>query len=239
MDSHSHINPGEKKISGPQSRKEPSFLLGVIPARGGSKGIPRKNVRPICGHPLIAWTIAAARASSELGDFVLSTEDREIAEAARAYGAKILERPEELARDEAASRDVVLHALSALKAQTAVLLQPTSPVRRAGLIDRVIRAFREGEWDSMATGFMQPLYPPHGVEHRRQDIKSVFVNDGSVIVARREQMERGSLFGKRAGTLVTSREENVDIDESFDFFMAEKILEKALAEGWMSPPALA
>ncbi|MDR1312408.1 MAG: acylneuraminate cytidylyltransferase family protein [Deltaproteobacteria bacterium] len=212
------------------------MLLGVIPARGGSKGIPRKNIKPICGHPLLAWTVQAAAGSLRLGDFAVSTEDDEIAEVAALYGAPVLKRPPELAGDEVLSRDVVSHALRILGGDAAVLLQPTSPARRPGLVDKVIEAFGDGEWDSMSTGYDAWLYPPHGTEHRRQDISTVFVNDGSVICTRAEIVFNGSLFGPKAGTLVTSREENVDIDDEYDFWLAEKVLEKALAEGWAKPP---
>ena len=210
--------------------------LGIIPARGGSKGVPRKNIKTICGHPLIAWTIQAAKTSRLLDRCVVSTEDAEIADIAKAYGAEILERPSELAADETISRDVIAHALSVTKADHSVLLQATSPIRSAGLIDRAITAFQGGQWDSLATGFSHPLYPPHGVEHRRQDIEYVFVNDGSVIVSTSETVFNNSLFGQKAATLVTSREENVDIDDEFDFWLAEKVLEKLLAEGWDVAP---
>lgn len=211
-------------------------FLGIIPARGGSKGVPRKNIKPICGHPLIAWTIQAARASKRLDRVLVSTEDREIADISRAYGAEVLERPAELAGDTALSREVIVHALEATGAAHSVLLQATSPVRSPGLIDRVIEAFDAGQWDSMATGQEHPLYPPHGVEHRRQDIQYVFVNDGSVIVSTRATVMAQSLFGPRAGTLVSSREENVDIDDEFDFWLAEKVLERVLAQGWDIEP---
>jgi len=210
--------------------------LGLIPARGGSKGVPRKNIKMICGHPLIAWTIRAARDSRLLDQVLVSTEDEEIAEVSRAYGAEVLRRPPELAADDTISRDVIAHALKETGAGHSVLLQATSPVRSPGLLDRVIGAFESGRWDSMATGFEQLLYPPHGVEHRRQDIKSVFVNDGSVIVSTRETVLGQSLFGKRAGTIVTSREENVDIDDEFDFWLAEKVLERVLGQGWDIAP---
>jgi N-acylneuraminate cytidylyltransferase len=212
------------------------MILGVIPARGGSKGIPRKNIKPICGHPLLAWTVQAAAGSMRLDSYAVSTEDPEIAAVAKLYGAPVLKRPSSLADDDVLSRDVVAHALRILGGDAAVLLQPTSPVRRPGLVDSVVVAFSTGDWDSMSTGYDTLLYPPHGTEHRRQDIDSVFVNDGSVICSTAETVFNGSLFGARAGTLVTSREENVDIDDEYDFWLAGKVLEKALAEGWAKPP---
>jgi len=211
-------------------------FLGIIPARGGSKGVPRKNVRPICGHPLIAWTIGAALKSKTLDQVLVSTEDEEIAEISRAYGAEVLDRPAELAVDTALSRDVIAHALKATGAGHSVLLQATSPIRSPDLIDRVVAAFLESDWDSMATGFEYPLYPPHGVEHRRQDIKHVFVNDGNVIISTSRTVFNQSLFGRKTGTMITSREENIDIDDEFDFWMAEKVLERMLDRGWEIEP---
>src|SRR5690349_11475180 len=108
-------------------------VLGLIPARGGSKGIPRKNIKPIAGKPLIAWTIEAALAARGLDGVVVTTEDPEIAEVARAYGAEVpFLRPMELAADETPGIDPVLHALDMLPGFDAVLLlQPTSPLRTA------------------------------------------------------------------------------------------------------------
>ena len=215
------------------------MILGVIPARGGSKGIPRKNIKVLHGHPLIAWTIKDARESKLLDKFVVSTEDGEVASIARKYGAQVLTRPQELAGDGVISREVVAHALRILGGDVSVLLQATSPVRRPGLIDKAVTTFRDWGWDSVATGFPYYIYPPHGVEHRRQDISQVFVNDGSVIVSKAETILNGSLFGEKAGTLITTRDENVDIDEEYDFWLAEKTIEKGLAEGWITPPRLA
>jgi CMP-N-acetylneuraminic acid synthetase len=201
-------------------------ILGIIPARGGSKGIPRKNIKPLYGRPLVAWTIEAARKSRLLDRFVVSTEDAEIAAVAREWGGEVLDRPPELASDTAISREVIKHALLALDGRVSVLLQPTNPIRDHNLIDRVIQAFLDGDFDSMATGWMNPVYPPHGQEHRRQDISEVFVNDGSIVVSTRETILAGSLFGQKRGTMVTDREQNVDIDDDFDFWLAEKIMEK-------------
>lgn len=201
-------------------------ILGIIPARGGSKGIPRKNIKLLYGRPLLAWSIEAARNSRLLDRFVVSTEDAEIATVAREWGAEVLDRPPELAADTAISREVIKHALVTLDADVSVLLQPTNPIRDDDLIDRVVQAFLDGDYDSMATGWMNPVYPPHGEEHRRQDISDVFVNDGNIVVSTRETILAGSLFGQKRGTMVLDREQNVDIDESFDFWMAEKLMEK-------------
>ena len=101
----------------------PPIILGVIPARGGSKGIPRKNIRPIAGKPLLAWTIEHAKASKLLTRFVVSTEDAEIAKIARGRGAEVLKRPAKLAGDKADTLPVLQHALDAIPADIVVLLQ--------------------------------------------------------------------------------------------------------------------
>ena len=113
------------------------MILGVIPARGGSKGIPRKNIRMIAGKPLIAWTIEAALKAKLLDRLVVSTEDREIARIAGDRGAEVIGRPAELASDEATTLSVLQHALSVIDAQAVVLLQATSAVLDDGLIDRL------------------------------------------------------------------------------------------------------
>ena len=205
-------------------------ILGIIPARGGSKGVPRKNIKTICGRPLIAWTIEAAQKSRLLDRFVVSTEDAEIAAVALEWGAEVLDRPPELAEDAVISREVIRHVLEVTGASVSVLLQPTSPIRDDDLIDNCIRKFLENGYDSLATGFMNPQYPPHGQEHRRQDISDSFVNDGSVVISTRETIMAGSLFGQKAGILVTDREQNVDIDDEFDFWLADRVLERRLAQ---------
>src|ERR687886_659490 len=107
-------------------------VVGLIPARGGSKGIPGKNLVPLCGRPLLAWTVGAACAARGLDRVVVSTDSPEIAATARELGADVLERPAELARDETPMYDVLLHALEELgRPEILVLLQPTSPLRRA------------------------------------------------------------------------------------------------------------
>jgi CMP-N,N'-diacetyllegionaminic acid synthase len=209
------------------------MILGIIPARGGSKGIPRKNICMCYTYPLIVWTIKAAQQSKRLDRFVVSTEDPEIAAVAESWGADVLNRPLELAGDDVISRDVIRHALEATDAQVSVLLQPTSPVRDDDLIDRAIQRFLEGGYDSLATGFMNPIYPPHGEEHRRQDISAAFVNDGSVVISTRRTIMNNSLFGDKRGIMVTDREQNIDVDDPFDLWLAEKVLEKRVTERGM------
>ncbi|MFA5147194.1 MAG: acylneuraminate cytidylyltransferase family protein [Candidatus Omnitrophota bacterium] len=202
------------------------MILGIIPARGGSKGIPRKNIKTIAGKPLIAWTIEAASGSRLLDRFVVSTEDKEIAAVSKRYGAEVAERPAGLATDEATTLSVLQHVLSKIDADTVVLLQPTSPVRSNGLIDRCIARFKESGADNLGTGFICKFMEYGTYTARRQDLKGFFYDDGNVYVIKADLIRKGTLFGKKAGHFETSKEENIEIDDDFDFWMAEQILLK-------------
>lgn len=129
-------------------------VLAIIPARGGSKGLPRKNIRPLNGKPLIAYTIEESKKSEYINRIVVSTEDKEIAEVSNKYGAKIIKRPLELAKDNTPTIDVVLHTLDDLKnnePDIIVLLQPTSPLRTSQDIDNAIKSFIEQDCDSVVS----------------------------------------------------------------------------------------
>lgn len=204
------------------------MILGVIPARGGSKYVPRKNVRMLCGKPLIAWSIEAADASSLLDSYVVSTEDSEIAEIAINYGAQVMDRPQELATDEADTLPVLLHVLEQIEATTVVLLQPTSPIRDTDLIDRCIRKFLETGADSLATGFTCKYVEYGKNEKRRQDIPGFFYDDGNVYVIRADLIQRGDRYGEHIERVLLDREQNVEIDDEFDFWLAEQVLERRL-----------
>jgi N-acylneuraminate cytidylyltransferase len=206
-------------------------ILGITPARGGSKGIPRKNIRMLVGKPLLAWTIEAAQKSELLDDYVVSTEDQEIAAVARQYGARVIARPQELAGDEVSTLSVLQHALSQVEASVVVLLQATSPIRDEGLIDRCIKRFLETGADSLATGFICK-YKEYGTNiKRRQDIEGFFVDDGSVYVIRSEMIKAGDRFGQCRELFITDREQNIEIDDEFDLWLAEQVLRKRMGNG--------
>jgi len=203
-------------------------ILGVIPARGGSKGIPRKNLKKLCGKPLVVWAIEAAKKSKLLDRFVVSTEDEEIAEVSRKYRAEVVHRPPELAKDETPILAVLQDVLKKIDADVVVLLNPTSPIRNPGLIDRCIRRFLDSGADSLATGFMCK-YKEYGThDDRRQDIKGFFYDDGNVYVTKADLVRKGDRFGKKIERVITDKEQNVDIDDDFDFWIAEQILKKRL-----------
>ena len=200
------------------------MILGITPARGGSKGIPRKNIKQIAGKPLLAWTIEAARKSSLIDKYVVSTEDEEVANIARQFGAEVLSRPEELATDEASTLCVLQHAIESIPCDIAVLLQATSPIRKPGLIDECIQEFLNNEYDSLATGFMCK-YVEYGKNNlRRQDMEGFFYDDGNVYVIKADIIRAGDRYGKTISRKIINRKENVEIDDEFDFWLAEQIL---------------
>lgn len=229
------------------------IIFGVITARGGSKGLPGKNLKPLGGIPLIGWTIRAARESRELTRTYVSTDDPEIAEAARALGAEVpFLRPAALAQDDSSIFEVLKHAVGEFTARTGqtpeivVLLQPTSPLRTAAHIDATVRLIREGGGDSAETvtedlthpyhrfvmdgDKLLPMFPESQRASRRQEAPPAYRPNGGVYAARTGiLMERGKLHGDDLRGLVMDLESSVDIDGPWDFKLAEAIVaEKGL-----------
>ncbi len=202
-------------------------ILGVIPARGGSKGVTRKNIRPVAGKPLLVWTIEAAKQSKLLERWVVSTEDAEIAEIATRNGAEVLARPAQLATDEASTVSVLQHALDHIPAEVVVVLAPTSPIRRGGgLIDACIEKFFDEAADSLGTVHKDYSYEYGQEMPRRQEIRPRLVDNGNVYVIRAEVIRGGRWLGDRLAIFETTREEGVEIDDEFDLWLAEQVLNK-------------
>lgn len=202
------------------------MIIGITPARGGSKGIPRKNIREIYCKPLIAWTIEAAKKSKLLDRYIVSTEDKEIAGIAKKCGAEVVSRPPELATDEATTLSVLQDILKKIKADIIVLLQCTSPVRDDDLIDKCVKRFLESGADSLATGWECNLFEWGTYSTRRQQLKSFFHDDGNIYILKADIVKAGQLWGKKMEKFPISREQNFEIDEEFDFWLNEQILKK-------------
>lgn len=206
------------------------MIIGIIPARGGSKGIPRKNIKKIGGKPLIYWTIKSALESELLDDFFVSTEDEEIAEITNSYGAKVIARPESLSDDSTTTLEVLkYHVMNDVpELATAVLLQCTSPVRSSDLIDKCIKQYKLGEYDSLATGFNCKFEEWGASSRPRQKIKGFFYDDGNVYVLDREIIinQREGMFGNKPTYFFTHKIETFEIDDEIDFWVVEKFLEK-------------
>ncbi|MGI8423850.1 MAG: cytidylyltransferase domain-containing protein [Chloroflexota bacterium] len=225
-------------------------VLGVVPARGGSKSIPRKNLAPLAGKPLLAYTSDEALRSRELSRVILDTDDEEIAAAGRTLGVEVpFLRPPALARDETLIVDVLCHLLGRLDAvegyrpDVVVLLQPTSPLRRAEHIDAAVRVLAERNADTVVTVIPVPhQFNPVSVLQvdedgqlrpflqgplitRRQDKPPVYARNGpAVLVMRREVLERGVLYGERVVALHMDAADSVDIDGYEDLVLAEYLL---------------
>ena len=217
--------------------------FALIPARGGSKGIPRKNIKLIAGKPLIAWTIEAAQRSGLLDSVVVSTDDAEIAEVARRAGAQVpFMRPVELAQDHTPGLDPVLHALAQLpQFESVLLLQPTSPLRSTEDIDACLgMALRQRtpsvvsvcEPDThpywtyrLAEGqTLLPLIAAAPVT-RRQDLPPVVAVNGCLYFAAADWLKRsGSLVGPQTLAYLMPRERSVDLDTPLDWKLAELLL---------------
>jgi len=204
------------------------MIIGITPARGGSKSIPRKNIKEICGKPLLAWTIEAAKKSKLLDRYVVSTEDEEIAGIARKYGAEVIARPPELATDEATTLSVLQDVLKKIDADIVVLLQCTSPVRDDDLIDKCIKKFLQTGADSLATGYECFLFEWGTYSARRQDLKGFFHDDGNVCVIKADLIKKGELWGRKMEKFIISKEQTFEIDDEFDFWLNEQILKKRL-----------
>lgn len=224
-----------------------SGLLALIPARGGSKGIPRKNVRPIAGRPLIGWTIKAAKAAGLFDRIVVSTEDAEIAHVARACGAEVpFVRPASLSADDTPGIAPVLHALEELPGYDAVvLLQPTSPLRSAEDIANAVRLARsrgapavvsvcEPDAHPQWTYRMSPdgaLMPWEASAHasRRQELEPVYMLNGAIYYAESDfARETGALVGPGTIGYPMPAERSVDIDTPLDWRIAELLLADAV-----------
>jgi len=223
-------------------------ILGIIPARGGSKGIPRKNIKPLHGKPLIYYTIKEALKSKFLNRVVVSTEDNDIAEIAKKFGAKVIKRPKELARDETPIRDVVIHVLNKFKEKkyipdAVVLLQPSSPLRKAHHIDEAISLFfhencdfvvsvceskKPPYWYFIAEGnYLRPLLKPDDSWSGRQDLPKTYIPNGALYISTPEKLYKFSnYYNGKIVPYVMSMEESVDIDDELDFILAEKLMER-------------
>jgi CMP-N,N'-diacetyllegionaminic acid synthase len=220
--------------------------LALITARGGSKGIPGKNVRPLAGRPLIEWTIAAAQQSELRGHVVVSTDDAEIAAVARRAGADVpFMRPSALATDASPGVDAVLHALEQLPAYDSVLLlQPTSPLRSRIDIDACLALVRERSVPSVVSVTECATHPawcygigtrghltrmlPGEPPARRQGLPPAYVLNGALYYSDAAWLRRGRrLVTEETLAYVMPAERSVDIDTWLDWKFAELLLQEA------------
>ncbi|XOB91204.1 cytidylyltransferase domain-containing protein [Pseudomonadota bacterium 24LQ007] len=223
-------------------------ILVVIPARGGSKRLPRKNVLPLAGKPLICWTIEAALEAKLNARIMVTSDDEEILAIARQYqsqGVIAYKRPDELATDTASTADVLIDAVKAEQAaghdpETLVLLQPTSPLRNAEDIRAAMDVYREGGCEDTVVTVCEVDHPTawvgtigegarlEGIDlsgKRSQDYRKEYRLNGAVYVARVDWLvSSGVVFTERLCASVMPRMRSLDIDESVDFLVCESLI---------------
>jgi CMP-N,N'-diacetyllegionaminic acid synthase len=224
-------------------------VLGVITARGGSRGLPGKNIADVAGKPLIGWTIAAARAARGLTRSIVSTDSAAIAAVARQCGAEVpFLRPPELARDETPHLPVLLHALDWMRdhagfdADYVMLLQPTSPLRNAADIEESLAlAARHGAESVVAMvephghpywcktlapdGRVVPLLPPYAGSLRRQDLPPALLPNGALYLVRTDFLRRtGGFYGERTYAYVMPPERSLDVDTAWELELVRLVM---------------
>jgi len=223
-------------------------VLALIPARGGSKGVSRKNVRHVAGKPLIAWTIGEAKKSLFLDSIIVSTDDGQIASVARRSGARVpFMRPKKLATDKADMMSVVMHALDwterhGERYDYLLLLQPSSPLRTADDIDGAIRELIQKRRMSIVS-VCEVDHPPHWsnvlprsgsmrdfintriIGKNRQDIRTFYRINGAIYIASTKYLKKRPEFvGADTYAFIMPKERSVDIDTEFDLKVADLLL---------------
>lgn len=231
-------------------------VLGLIPARGGSKGIPGKNLRELAGRPLLAYTRDAALASGVIDRLVLSTDSEAIAELGRHLGIEVpFLRPVELAQDDTPMLPVLQHTVKILEEsewspEIVVLLQPTSPLRKPEHIVVAVRQLQQGDCDSVVSAVEIPhLYSPQKALKvvdgalqfwmddgeqitRRQELEPTYAREGTVYAVLREVlMERNSIYGDRCRPLILNAEESLSLDDLDDWREAEERMKEINRSG--------
>jgi CMP-N,N'-diacetyllegionaminic acid synthase len=231
----------------------PAAVLAIIPARGGSQGIPRKNIRSVAGKPLLYWTVLAAQQARCITRIIVSTDDEEIAEVARTCGAEApFRRPSSISQADSSAMDVVIHALAFFdksenyRPDFVVYLQPTSPLRTHEDIDAAYEMLichpsalgvasvgpvsQHPDWMQTITdeGVLVPFTRPADQStKRRQDLPKLYCNNGAVYIQRRETfITRRTWYPDPTYAYVMPPERSIDIDSDFDLYLADLILAK-------------
>lgn len=224
-------------------------ILAIIPARGGSKGIPHKNIMKICKKPLIAYSIEAAKESKYIDYILVSTDDTCIKEVSLSYGAKVpFLRPDEISTDRAKSIDVVLHGIDYLKEHNenfdyVILIQPTSPLRTSDDIDTAIESVIEANKDSLISVCecsenpilmrtiekekLKPVLEFNGDNLRRQELPTFYVFNGAIYINKVDMLQNKKQFvDENTMPFIMDSKKSIDIDNMIDAKIAEMILKE-------------
>jgi len=222
--------------------------VAVVPARGGSKGIPGKNLANVAGLPLIAWTLLAASNADLPIRLIVTTDSQDIADVAKGYGSEVIRRPQHLALDESPTEPAIVHALRESRVSdeaSLLLLQPTSPIRNSGSIDRAHATFVESGRDTLVAVVEEAIFDwsgppedphPHyntNMRPRRQDFRPeevVYRETGSIYISRVAPfIQAGNRIHGSTTLFVMAKSESIDIDDSHDLVIADAVLRHDLA----------
>ena len=232
-------------------KSDNSHIVAIIPARGGSKGIPQKNIRLLAGKPLIVYSIEQAIGSKAINRVLVSTDDPEIAAVSKQCGAEVIWRPANISGDTASSEDALLHALTFLEQEEGyrpsfvVLLQTTSPLRRPGDIDNAINKLIREKADSLLslTKSVEFIWSKSGDEFvsttfnyknrkRRQELNPVYYENGSIYVFKPEILvKNNNRLGGKVTAYIMESWQRADIDDYESFEWCEWLYRKYLSEG--------
>ncbi|MDP3994160.1 MAG: acylneuraminate cytidylyltransferase family protein [Candidatus Doudnabacteria bacterium] len=216
-------------------------ILAIIPARGGSKGLPGKNIKLLVGKPLIAYSIEAAKKSKHVDRVIVTSDDKNILETSAPFGAELIQRPAELALDETKMPPVIQHVIDTLKTKDnyrpdiVLLLQPTCPLRTSKHIDEAIEHFSANDFDSLLSvlvlykqqfvveneKYLQPLLKERP---NRQDRKPVILENGVIYLTMINLMEQGTIVGGKIGYYPMHIADSPNIDDQEDFLFAERLI---------------
>lgn len=221
-------------------------IHAIITARGGSKGLPRKNILPLAGKPLIVYSILAAKECNKISRCIVSTEDLEISDIAKIWGAEVFNRPVELASDSALSQEVVQNVLESLTSQNDypeyfVLLQPTSPLRTSQHLNESIELLLASCANSLVSvteeehhpyksftlpdKYLKPLFGNEYLDKPRQQLPKIYRQNGAIYIVKSSEFQKKRRFAiDPVIPYLMKLEESVDIDSANDLLSAEKIL---------------
>lgn len=231
-------------------------IIAIIPARGGSKGVPHKNIKPLLGKPLVLWTVEQAQKSRLIDTLFVSTDDTEIARLCKKCGVEIpFLRPEEFARDDSPTLDAITHTLSSFekagkKFDIIVLLEPTSPLRKSRDIDNAISSFlnHSPDYDALVSVGEIHLENPYAVKkidnncvkkipigddvfYQRQQMPKCYFPYGVIYISKIESLKKtGTFYQDKTMPYIIERWQNYEIDDTYDFLCVEAILKEKMNE---------
>jgi len=230
------------------------MILGIIPARSGSKSVKDKNIKPLNGRPLIAWSIKAGKACKSIDKLVVSTDNKKYAQLAEFYGAEIIDRPKSIAEDETPMIKVLQHAVKEIekqgeKVEVVVLLDPTSPLRLVKDIEMCLEKLKKPKTKSVVTvteaehnpyfvmteiqenGLIKyPLFKTKGSIARRQDAPKVYRINAGVYAIKKAAVMEGKIFTDQTRAVVIPEERTSHIDTELDFKFTEFLLKEGYAK---------